>query len=284
MLITKINGLKLEYCLIYSRDKKLEQLEQDTDMATFVVDCIRSYDSGFKNSRKNDERPKTFAERFPGDDAGLLAAAALLKLARESRNDTMLQTIVLLEELGTRSPACYEAFGTLVLLYVRIGAGLLAARSYHRLSIKNIQLPTLSWLLCTRVSTTNPCTPQLKNSNLREDLQISEIEADPVHHLRQALDYHLFLQETGQQEIIDFLQESQYASLHRAMANSLANQDGFTKYMLLNEWARTQRISGLQQKRNYDSLSGTSLALTSPKPCLYAHDPQRSTLDYLCQP
>ncbi|KAL8808349.1 MAG: hypothetical protein Q9182_000169 [Xanthomendoza sp. 2 TL-2023] len=204
------------------------------------------------------DKPKRFAERFPGDDAGLLTAAALVKFACQSRSDTMLQTIILLEELSTRSSACYEAIGTLVLLYIRVGAGLLAGRNYHRLSIKNIQIPTLSWLLCTRVSTTQPHTLRLKNSSFRNNLQISEVEANPVQHLKQALDYHLHIQETDQQEILEFLEAEQYASLHRAMASSLVNQNGFTKYMLLVEWARTQRIARLQQERNYGPLSAIS--------------------------
>ncbi|KAL8699660.1 MAG: hypothetical protein Q9224_001318 [Gallowayella concinna] len=255
MLMAIITGRKLEYCIFHSRDRKSDQLEHDTDLTTFIVECLKCYDLGLEHSGNNDEKPKKFAERFPGDDAGLLAAAALLKFARESRNDTMLQTIILLEELSTRSSACYEAFGTLVLLYIRVGAGLLAGRSYHRLSIKNIQIPTLSWLLCTRVSTTHPHTLHFKNSSFRNDLQISEVEADPVQHLKQALDYHLHIQETDQQEILEFLEAEQYASLHRAMANSLVNQNGFTKYMLLIEWARTQRMSRLQQKRDYGPLS-----------------------------
>ncbi|KAL8813455.1 MAG: hypothetical protein Q9200_000252 [Gallowayella weberi] len=252
MLMANITGRKLEYCLLHSRDRKSEH---DTDLTAFIVECLRCYDLGLEHSGNNDEKPKRFAERFPGDDAGLLTAAALLKFARESRSDTMLQTIILLEELSTRSPACYEAIGTLVLLYIRVGAGLLAGRSYHRLSIKNIQIPTLSWLLCTRVSTTHPHTLRFQNSSLRDDLQISQVDADPIQHLKQALDYHLHIQDTDQQEVLEFLEAEQYASLHRAMANSLVIQNGFTKYMLLIEWARAQRIARLQQERNYGPLS-----------------------------
>ncbi len=256
--MAKTNALKLEYCLIYSRDKKPDEVIKDTNTDVFIVECIKHYDIGFQYSGNNVEKPKEFADRFPGDDAGLLAAAALLKSPHGSQNKTMLQAMVLLDELSTRSPANYEALGTLTLLYVRLGAGSLAARTYHGLSIKNIQLPTLSWLLWTRLSTVHPHKLHPRESIPSNDSKVSEAEADPVHLLTQALDYHMHLEEIDQQEILEFLEVKQYASLHRAIGNSLHNQNGFVKYLLLTEWARTERLSGPQQRRDYRILFGGS--------------------------
>ncbi|KAL8857000.1 MAG: hypothetical protein Q9178_006405 [Gyalolechia marmorata] len=258
MLMAKTNALKLEYCLIHSRDKKSDEVTKDTNTEVFIVECIKHYDIGLQNSGKNAEKPKEFADRFPGDDAGLLAAAALLKSPHESQNKTMLQAMVLLDELSTRSPANYEALGTLILLYVRIGAGSLAARTYHQLSIKNIQLPTLSWLLWTRLSTVHPHKLNPKEAMPSNDSKVSEADADPVHLLTQALDYHMHLEEIDQQEILEFLGAKQYASLHRVIGNSLHNQNGFVKYLLLTEWARTERLLGPQQRRDYRILFGGS--------------------------
>ncbi|KAI4261185.1 MAG: hypothetical protein L6R42_003613 [Xanthoria sp. 1 TBL-2021] len=254
MLMAKTNALKLEYCLIYSRDKKPDEVIEETNIETFVVECIKYYNFALENSENNARKPREFAERFPGDDAGLLAAAALLKFCRRAQNDKKLRAMILLDELITRSPAMYEVFGTLILLYVQTGAGSLAARTYHGLSIKNIQLPTLSWLLWTRLSTVHPHRLQSKDFTLPNDLRASRGEADPVQHLMQALDYHMHLRETDQQEILEFLEAKQYASLHRAIANSLQNRNGFVKYLLFTEWARTERVSGLQQKRDYRNL------------------------------
>ncbi|KAL8789864.1 MAG: hypothetical protein Q9213_000932 [Squamulea squamosa] len=250
-LMAKTNALKLEYCLIHSRDMKSNEIIQDTSMETFIDECIQCYQFGLKNSGNDAEKPREFAERFPGDDAGLLATAALLKCPRNGRNGKMLQAIILIDELSTRSPASYEALGTLILFYIRLGAGLLAARAYHKLSIKNIQLPTLSWLLWTRLSTVHPHNINPKDLNLPNNSQLSKADFDPVHHLTQALDYHIHLQDTDQHEILEFLEAKQYASLHRAMSNSLHNQNGFVKYLLVTEWARTERLSGLQQQRDY---------------------------------
>ena len=254
--MAKTNALKLEYCLIYSRDRRLDEVNKEASLENFIVECIKYYHFSLANSGNNAEQPRDFAERFPGDEAGLLAAAALLKFCRETQNDQMLRAMMLLDELITRSPAMYEVFGTLILVYVRMGAGSLAARTYDGLSIKNIQLPTLPWLLWTRLSTVHPHRPQFKDSTLRNDSRITKAEADPVQHLTQALDHHVHLRETDQQEILEFLQAKQYASLHRAIDNSLHNHNGFVKYLRLTEWARTERLSGLQQKRDYRNLFG----------------------------
>ncbi|KAL8773116.1 MAG: hypothetical protein Q9209_001792 [Squamulea sp. 1 TL-2023] len=260
-LMAKTNALKLEYCLVHSRDISPNKIIQDNSIETFIDECIQCYHFGLKNSGNDAEKPREFAERFPGDDAGLLATAALLKSPPNGHNSRMLQAIILIDELGTRSPASYEALGTLILFYIRLGAGLLATRAYHKLSIKNIQLPTLSWLLWTRLSTVHPHNMNPKDLHLPKDSQISKAEFDPVYHLTQALDYHKHLQDTDQQEILEFLEAKQYASLHRAMSNSIHNQNGFVKYLLLTEWERTERLSGLQQQRDYQVLFGKPLLL-----------------------
>ncbi|CAO1596555.1 hypothetical protein XANCAGTX0491_000393 [Xanthoria calcicola] len=253
-LMAKTNALKLEYCLIYSRDEESDDVTNGTSIETFIVECLNCYGFALENSENNAEKPREIAERFPGDDAGLVAAAALLKFDRKTQNGQKLRAMILLDELIARSPAMYEVFGTLILLYVRVGAGSLAARTYHGLSIKNIQLPTLSWLLWTRLSTIHPHRSQFKDVTLPNDVRVSKGEADPVQHLMQALDYHMHLQETDQQEILEFLEAKQYASLHRAIRNSRHNLDGFVKYLLCTEWARTKRISGLHHKCDYRTL------------------------------
>ncbi|KAL8674694.1 MAG: hypothetical protein Q9168_000926 [Polycauliona sp. 1 TL-2023] len=254
LVMSKTNSLKFEYLLIHSRDKKADEVTEGADIENFIIECIQCYDFGLKNSGNNVEKPRASAERFPGDDAGLLAAAAIVKFSRGSQDNKMLQAMMLLDELSTRSPAMYEVFGTLILLYVRIGAGSLAARTYHGLSIKNIQLPTLSWLLWTRLSTIHPHGVISKNRMLPNDLGVNTAGTDPLQHLKQGLDYHMFVRETDQQEILEFLEAKQYASLHRAIDNSLHNHNGFVKYLLFTEWARTVRLTGSENKRDYQIL------------------------------
>lgn len=249
-LTLQVNMLKLEYHLVHSRWKGLEDNEDVIAMETFIVQCIKAYISAIWSYPVNQNAgPPT--ERLPGDDAGLLAAIGLIRLGLlGNRHNALLQAVAILQHVTQKSPFNYEALVTLTMLYIRLGAGWLAAECYSRLSIKNIQFPTLSWLLCTRMSTTHPHPPNIKFQS-----QSEKVDADPTEYLSRALDYQLHLCETDQQEIHDFLEAGQYASLIQAMGNSVFNQLGFTKYMLLVEWARIERLSGVLSKVDFRSLS-----------------------------
>lgn len=254
----QVNMLKLEYHLVYSRWEESGNTEAAIEIEKFIVQCIRGYVSSV-SLYPIDENPGPPTERLPGDDAGLLAAMGLIRLdLMENRPNALLQAVAILQHLTQRSPFNYEALVTLTALYVKIGAGWLAAECYSRLSIKNIQFPTLSWLLCTRISTIHPHTPHITFKNPSDNA-----DADPIQHLSRALDYHLHLHEADQQEIVDFLEVGQYGSLLQAMGNSIYNQLGFTKYMLLVEWGRIERLSGAQQKLDFRRLAGMSLRLDS---------------------
>ncbi|KAL9605136.1 MAG: hypothetical protein Q9219_000070 [cf. Caloplaca sp. 3 TL-2023] len=248
------NVLKLEYQLIFSKWGELEDTASIIDFERFIVRCIQSYWLSVC-SCPVDETSAPSTERLPGDDAGLLAAIGLIRLTLLTNHQkALLQAVGILQYLTQKSPFNYEALVVLTLLYTKIGAGWLAAECYSRLSIKNIQFPTLSWLLCTRISSIHPHPPNMKFKPPSE-----EADADPVQHVRRALDYHIHLCETDQQEISDFLEAGQYASLLQAMGDSAQNQLGFTKYMLLVEWARIERLSGAAQQLDLRRLTGQLL-------------------------
>ena len=259
-LIMQVNMLKLEYYLVHSKWGEPGNTKDITEIEKFVVRCIRSYVLSIQ-SHPVDENIGQVTERLPGDDAGLLAAIALIRLHFTGNHcNALLQAVAILQHLVQTSPFNYEALVTLTVLYTKVGAGWLAAECFNRLSIKNIQYPALSWLLCTRISTIHPHTPLI-------DYRISSEKADtdPVQHLSKALDYHLHLRDTDQEEIFEFLRASQYASLVQALGNSVYNQLGFTKYMLLVERARIERLAGVQQKLDYRLLAGTLLLNDYPK-------------------
>lgn len=245
--------LKIEYHLIHSQWRVPEESKDSADIDEFIVECIKLYNTAI-SSYPDGEIAKRPTERLPGDDAGFLAAIGLIQLhSLWNRPKALLQAVTILEHLVEKSPFNYEALVTLTALYTKLGVGWLAAEHYSRLSIKNIQYPTVSWLLSTRISTVYPHTPQTgyKDSTAKAD-------ADPVHHLARALEYHLQLRESDQQEIIGFLEAGQYASLIQAMGNSIYNQLGFTRYMLLVELARIERLSETGQKLEYRRLAGMS--------------------------
>ncbi|KAL9013220.1 MAG: hypothetical protein Q9173_002077 [Seirophora scorigena] len=251
-LIMNVNMLKIEYYLIHSR-QALEKPEDGVELEKFVIECIGLYHVALL-SYPDAEDAEGRTERLPGDDGGLLAALGLIRLhALGNRPEALLQAVTLLQHLVQKSPFNYEALVTLTTIHTKLGAGWLAAEHFSRLSIKNIQFPTISWLLSTRISTVYPHTPQTGYKDSTE-----KANADPVRHLRQALEHHLHLGESDPQELVEFLEAGQYASLIHAMGNSAYNQLGFTRYMLLVELARIERLSGTGQNLDYRRLAGTS--------------------------
>lgn len=248
-----VNMLKLEYQTIHSRWKDAEDSAEGAKMKDFVVECIKVYNLALL-SYSNGDGARRPTERLPGDDAGLLAAMGLIRLHSLGYcPQALLQAVTTLEHLVQNSPFNYEALVTLTTLYTKLGAGWLAAEHYSRLSIKNIQYPTVSWLLSTRISTVYPHTPHTGYKDVT-----AKANTNSVQHLTQALNYHLLLQESDQQEITAFLDAGQYASLIQAMGNSVYNQLGFSKYMLLVESARIERLFGIGQKLEHRRLAGLS--------------------------
>lgn len=271
--------LKLEYYLVYSTlgDLKARDLEKynmeciksrgprstvsaydqsdrlpdAAKLEGFVARCLEIYGSRPMDSINGDHR----MERFPEDDAGLLAASALIRLYHlGDHQDALLRAATVLQHVISVSPFNYEALVMMTVLCAKLGNGWEAAECYNKLSIKNIQLPTASWLLCTRISTIHPHTPYLDYGNTRAQT----IVADPIQHLSQALDYHLHLREINQQEMVDFLEKGRYASLAKAVEDGDHNQNGIVKYMLFLEFARTMRLSGTHLKPEYQGLLGGS--------------------------
>lgn len=241
-----VNMLKIEYYLIHSRWEKSENLEDSVAIERFVVECLKLYDLALSS------HPHVGEQRLPGDDAGHLAGMALIRLySFGNRPKALLQAVTTLEHLVDKSPFNYEAIVTLTALYTKLGIGGLAATHYSRLLIKNIQYTSMSWLLATRVSSVYPHAPRTDHKDL-----VDKHNADPVAHLAFALEYHLQLRESDEQEIIHFVETGQYANLIQGMGHSVYNQLGYTKYMLLVELARIERLSGVHEKLEYWKLAG----------------------------
>lgn len=115
-------------------------------------------------------------DRHPADDVLLVAVSCLIKLSLAAQSihttDTiatprvayLLQAIVLLEKATLRSTANFHFTLMLVRLYSSLGCGSLAMRAFDRLSVKQIQLDTMSYILFDRVSSLHPRPfPQLSN-------------------------------------------------------------------------------------------------------------------------
>ena len=230
--------MKIEYYLIHSCSNTIRD---ERCLELFIGECISIFERSIgKNNATNGGNFETSTDRLLGDDAALLAAMGLIQLYNVGHHtNALLRAIAILQFIVSVSPSNCDALVMLAILYTKFGAGWLAAQTYSRLSVKNIQHPTVSWILTTRLSTIHPFPPSLRYTKAEE-----KAESDPVYHLMQALRHQHRLEDTDQQELADFLDRQQYAQLLRGMQNSDSNSKGFTKYMLLVELARIERLSG----------------------------------------
>lgn len=144
-LASEINALKMDYTLRVSKSRSQRILE------AFVCNCIRLYE--LSNCLGND---RVYSDNKPGDDACLLAVIGLVRLSELEQKRYLLLSAQLLEFLLARSKHNYQALLTLVRVYIMLGAGSLAMRTYRRLAIKNLQHETLSHILFTRLATIHP--------------------------------------------------------------------------------------------------------------------------------
>ena len=182
------------------------------------------------------------SDRLPGDDAALLAAMGLVRLykTRQSypeRNNALLRSIVILEHLLLRSKHNYDALLILVRLYMFLGTGSLAMERYSRLSIKNLQHATISWVLYTHISTIHPHSGILPRTNGGGQTTI-----DPASDMVQALEWHNSASGLCKKSVTSMQENGQWSMSLDALSTSTHIESGFSKLLLLAEIKRIARF------------------------------------------
>jgi N-terminal acetyltransferase B complex non-catalytic subunit len=100
--------------------------------------------------------PALSRSRGPADAAFVAISSLVYLFTAGSSPVPLLQAAFIAENLLSRNPHIHEARLILVYLYMRLHLGTLAAQFYDSLSIKEIQNDTVSHVLYTRLSLTNP--------------------------------------------------------------------------------------------------------------------------------
>lgn len=233
-ITSEINVLKLEYNLIISRDDN--KLKKGL-LEGFVCNCIRLYRLSLLY-----DLDLPVSDRLPGDDAALLAAMGLTRLYKTRQdfpehNNALLRSIVVLEHLLLRSKHNYDALLILVRLYMFLGAGSLAMERYSRLSIKNIQHATVSWVLYTHISTIHPhpVTMTRKNGGGQTTL-------DPASDMAQALNWHKSAIGLCEKSVVSMQENGQWNMSLDALSTSFHVESGFSRLLLLVETKRIARF------------------------------------------
>ena len=200
-------------------------------LRAFVSNCLRLYKLSLPLGSN-----LPVSERRPGDDAAILAVMALMHLHKHGEFNALLRAAVALDFLLSHSKHNYDALLILVRLYLFLGAGSLAVRTYLVLSIKNIQIATLSWILFTRISTTHPYlfSPATKAKN----------GASASFLLSTALDWHLSAANLSDAATGQMLQGRQWCTMLENIATQNSVQQGFCNWLATVESLRIERLAG----------------------------------------
>ena len=238
--------LKLDYHLVVSRNDTPAQVSL---LRAFVSRCLQLYQVSLS---VNVSLP--VSDRRPGDDAAMLGAMALIRLHEFAEKHALLQCITILECLLSRSKHNYDALLTLTRLYMQAGLGMLAAERYSRLSIKNMQHTTVSWVLYNRISTIHPCEPSRTSSG--------QTQSHMLKNLSYAIDWHISAEGYNSIAIDRMLKGGQYTMLFDTLEIGGWIKNGFGKFMFVVESHRIGRFSQFSQIKDYSSLLGNRFVST----------------------
>ncbi|KAJ5032454.1 uncharacterized protein L3040_009058 [Drepanopeziza brunnea f. sp. 'multigermtubi'] len=164
-----INMTKLKYllkCSLPEHDRTQSPKKRDGNTEFTSQESIASYRSAINDDGRI-TKDLLSTDRHPADDFAVLAATTLIRIAlvssdtgseplKTTRSSYLLQATVLLEKAWTHSKSNFQISLVLVRLYIYLGCGSLAMRSFQRLALKQVQLDTLSYILFDRISSFHP--------------------------------------------------------------------------------------------------------------------------------
>ena len=226
-ITSEINLLKLDYFIVVSRNRGIYNKNL---LEAFIGNCLRLYTISLP---LGSDLP--ISERQPGDDAAVLAVMALMRLLELGEKNAPLRCIIILEFLISRSKSNYDAMLILVRLHLRFGSGWLAMEHYSRLSIKNLQHATMSWILFTRISTIHPFVPSIARAR--------QSPTNIVKSINLGIEWHDVASKMNNNSMSQMIEEGKYNMFFDSLSNDSFLSEGFAKYMLLAESHRIFRFS-----------------------------------------
>lgn len=257
--VAVINALKLEYCFLMSLDAANVSKEKVED---FVSRCLKEYREAGRPDRSS--APSTI-ESQPSDDLCVLAAMGLLRFSRnwvsskhEQIPDVMLiRAAAILERLIADSPHNYHGLLLLVRLYLRLGAGSLALKTFSKLSVKQMQFETVAHNLFTRLATIHPhSAPPIEGAEYKD--------FNPHSAFVQAMVFFLSADVTSTRHRTNGLEYGSYVNVEGTIELQRRLKQSLCRRMWALEVKRVQRLVGGSPVGRYDEIGLYSY-------CFYPH-------------
>lgn len=221
-------------------------------MEDFVCRCLRQFRD---TERANAGETPSTIEAEPTDDLCLLAAMSLVRLYEACGESTpssvpgidLVQAAGILDHLLLKSPHNYEALLLLVRIYLLLGAGSLALKTFSQLSVKQIQYETVAHNLFTRISTIHPhSAPPLDG--------LDKKDYDPQTALRQALLFYRNSETATKHSLSAGLEHGSYINVEGSIDLQHSLKHSVCRKMWALEVRRTERLVGGLSTSNYDDL------------------------------
>lgn len=247
--VAVINALKLEYCFLISSDAANVSKEKVED---FVSRCLKEYREAGRPDRSS--APSTI-ESQPSDDLCVLAAMGLLRFSsnwvsskHEQIPDVMLiRAAAILERLIVDSPHNYHGLLLLVRLYLRLGAGSLALKTFSKLSVKQMQFETVAHNLFTRLATIHPhSAPPIEGAEYKD--------FNPHSALVQAMIFFLSADVTSTRHRTNGLEYGSYVNVEGTIELQRRLKQSICRRMWALEVKRVQRLVGGSPVGRYDEI------------------------------
>lgn len=194
-------------------------------------------------------------ENQPRDDLGLLAVMALMRLNNvQERQDgespctaELVRSAAVLEYLRQNSPHNYQILLLLVRVYLLLGAGSMAMKTFGKLSVKQIQNETVAHNIYTRLATIHP-------------FAAPPIEAEPKDFvpevaLSQALSFYDHADRTITRQRMAGLNLGSYASVEGTIELQKALRESICKRMWALEARRIDRLQGKDRFSRFENIS-----------------------------
>lgn len=246
--------LKLEYCFHLPFDKTNESMQKTEN---FVSRCIRLYLASKQPA--STDAPGVIQSQ-PKDDLCLLAAMSTVKQSGyaidqspcPTPQSSFIQAAAILEQLLVNSPHNYEALLLLVRIYLLLGAGSMALKTFHALNVKQIQHESVSHNLFTRLSTIHPGAAPPSTGMERKDW-------DPQIALRIAMEFYYRSAMATEYSRTSGLEYGSYVNISESIALEHDLQHSICRKIYGLEVRRIQRLTGLEPTAQYADISMNSL-------------------------
>jgi N-terminal acetyltransferase B complex non-catalytic subunit len=242
--VPMINALKIEYCFRLSSDESNVTRQRVED---FVARCLQLYQVTERPERDSES---STIESQPSDDLCILAAMCLIRFngaEQNIRDITLIRAASILEHLIVDSPHNYMALLLLVRIYLLLGAGSLALKTFSKLSVKQIQFETVAHNLFTRLATIHPhSAPPVEGAEHKD--------FDPRSAFVQALNFYRSADITSARHRGNGLEYGSYANVDGTIDLQKRLRDSICRKLWALEVRRMQRLVGGDSMNRFDEL------------------------------